>query len=137
MPIHNPNSLLKKIQADIYQNAASVDRNSISVQDIEDVSITINGAYTPVREVEVLYNYIASLIDQKQVVLAPKDIVVLISDVDLYAPYIHAVFGNAPHKIPYTIADESYTSGVSLFNTLQELLSFDTNSFKAEAVCNY
>jgi exodeoxyribonuclease V gamma subunit len=134
IPIHNPNSLLKKIQADIYQNAASVDRNSISAQDIEDGSITINGAYTPVREVEVLYNYIASLIDQKQVVLAPKDIVVLISDVDLYAPYIHAVFGNAPHKIPYTIADESYTSGVSLFNTLQELLSFDTNSFKAEAV---
>jgi exodeoxyribonuclease V gamma subunit len=134
MPIHNPNTLLKKIQADIYQNAAAVDRNSISAQDIDDGSITINGAYTPVREVEVLYNYIASLIDQKQVVLAPKDIVVLISDVDLYAPYIHAVFGNAPHKIPYTIADESYTSGVSLFNTLQELLSFDTNSFKAEAV---
>ena len=134
MPIHNPNSLLKKIQADIYQNAASLDRNSISAQDIDDGSITINGAYTPVREVEVLYNYIASLIDQKQVVLAPKDIVVLISDVDLYAPYIHAVFGNAPHRIPYTIADESFTSGVSLFNTLQELLSFDTNSFKAEAV---
>ena len=134
IPILDPDSLLKKIQADIYNNAASTDRNLVTDKDVVDGTITINGAYTPVREVEVLYNYILSLIDQKQLLFAPKDIVVLLSDVDLYAPYVHAVFGNAPYKIPYTIADESYTSGVSLFNTLQELLLFDTNSFKAEAV---
>ena len=134
LPIIHPQRLLEKIQADIYNNAASTERNILTENDIKDGSITINGAFIPVREVEVLYNYLLSLIDQHQLALAPKDIVVLLSDVDLYAPYIHAVFGNAPYRIPYTIADESYTSGVTLFNTLEALLLFDTHHFKAEAV---
>ena len=134
IPIDNPNSLLKKIQQDIFQNSKTSERLPISESDIADGSITINGAFTPVREVEILYNYLVQLIDQRKEILSPKDIVVLVSDIELYAPFIHAVFTNSPYKFPYNIADECYSAGNNMFTAIQEILSLDSNSFKAEAV---
>jgi len=61
-------------------------------------------------------------------------ILVLVSDIETYAPYIHAVFSNAPKKFPYNIADESYSSGNNLFTAIQEILSIDATTFKAEDV---
>ena len=133
-PIVDPKTLLKKIQHDIYNNANKDNRNGLTEVDVNDGSITINAAYTPVREVEVLHNYLIELVDKKNEKLSPKDIVVLVSDVELYAPFIHSVFSNSPYKFPYNIADESYSSGNNLFTAIQEILSLDAASFKVEAV---
>ena len=54
IPISNPESLLKKIQYDIYNNLNSETRLALSDADYKDRSIKINGAYTPAREVEIL-----------------------------------------------------------------------------------
>jgi exodeoxyribonuclease V gamma subunit len=51
--------------------------------------------------------------------LSPRDIVVMVSDIDAYAPYIKAIFNTAPYRFPYTIADESYHSGDSLFTAIE------------------
>jgi exodeoxyribonuclease V gamma subunit len=134
LPIEDPKTLLKKIQSDIYNNASKENRVGLLETDIDDNSITINAAYTPVREVEVLHNYLIELVDKKNVKLAPKDILVLVSDVELYAPFIHSVFSNSPHKFPYNIADESYSAGNNLFTAIKEILSLDSESFKVEAV---
>ena len=53
-----PDTLLMKIQHDIYCNAPDDSRNSIDIAELKDGSITINTCFTPVREVEVLYNYL-------------------------------------------------------------------------------
>ncbi len=127
-------SLLGKIQNDIFHNSDSTGRNELSANDINDGSITINACYTTAREVEVLYNYLVHLVDQKPEALSARDIVVMVSDIDAYAPYIKAVFNSAKYKFPFTIADESFTISDNLFSALQSVLALDEDNFKTEEV---
>ena len=62
VPIVEPKNLLKKIQYDIYNNLNKKTRYPLAALDYKDGSITINGAFTPVREVEILYNYLGEQI---------------------------------------------------------------------------
>jgi exodeoxyribonuclease V gamma subunit len=128
-----PDSLLHKIQDDIF-NSATTNRNRIMPADLNDGTITMNACYTVAREVEVLYNYLVYLIDKKKEHLSPRDIVVMVSDIDAYAPYIKAVFNNAPYRFRYTIADESYADSDNLFNALHAVLHMNEDNFKAEEV---
>ncbi len=148
--IEHSNILLKSIQADIYHNrmkdtsslGIEEDNDGISFDQLKkDRSITINGCYTPMREVEVLYNYLVALIDQQGKVMSARDIVVMVSDIDFYAPYIHAIFGDKTKQgkgaraiFPYKIVDEKFTSGNNLFSTIQAILDIDESVFKAESI---
>ncbi len=126
-------TLLQKIQHDIFY-AATDGRNPISAENISDGSITISDCYTIAREVEVLYNYLVHLVDQRGAALSPRDIVVMVSDVDAYAPYIKAVFTNSPNQFKFTIADESFAGGDNLFEALSAVLRITEDGFKAEEV---
>jgi exodeoxyribonuclease V gamma subunit len=130
----SPATLLQKIQSDIYNNAAQDSRHEITEADASDGSVTINASFTAFREVEILYNYLIQLIDEKKTVLSPRDIVVMVNDVDKYAPFINAVFDNAPYKIPFSIADESLSSGNNFFSALVLLLAMEENEFTSERV---
>jgi exonuclease V gamma subunit len=57
----------------------------------------------PVREVEALYNYLVHLVTHKKNGIAARDIVVMVSDIDVYAPYIKAIFSNAPYTFRTTL----------------------------------
>ena len=127
-------NLLHKIQSDIFRNAVKEERNNISTIDITDGSFTINACYTIAREVEVLYNYLVHLIDKRKESLSPRDIVVMVTDIDAYAPYIKAVFSIAPYRFKYTVADESFNVGDSMINALKTLLAINSQNFKAEEV---
>jgi exodeoxyribonuclease V gamma subunit len=127
-------SLLKKIQEDIYNAASPEVRNPVEVADLHDGSIVINSCFTIRREVEVLYNYLVHLVDKEGAVLSPRDIVVMATDIDAYAPYIRAVFQNAPYKFKFTIADESVAEGDTVLSAVAALLTIDRRSFKAEEV---
>ncbi len=129
-----PNSLLHVIQNDIFHNRSNSDREKIDAARIADGSIVINSCYTIAREVESLYNYLVHLIDKKQEQLSPRDIVVMVSDINAYAPYIKAVFNNAPFSFSYSIADECVTNDDNIVNALKSILELDTEDFQAEAV---
>lgn len=126
------NSLLEKIQHDIFNNL-NKDRNPITIEDLKDQSFLISSSYTPMREVEALYNQLLYYFDQDQE-LRPQDIIIQLSDVDLYTPYIRAVFDNAKHRIPYTIADRSYAGGDTLVGILEILLQLSFEDFTSEKV---
>lgn len=126
-------TLLHKIQYDIF-SAATTDRQRLLPRDLHDDSIHINACYTIAREVEVLYNYLVYLVDKKREALSPRDIVVMVSDIDTYAPYIKAVFNNAPYPFRYTIADESYSDGDNLFTALRSIILLKEENFTAETV---
>lgn len=128
----NKNSLLEKIQNDVYNNL-NVGRNPITLENLNDQSIIISSSYTPMREVEALYNQLLYYFDQDKK-LRPQDIIIQLSDVDLYTPYIRAVFDNAKHRIPYTIADRSYTGGDTLVGILEILLKLSFEDFTSEKV---
>lgn len=136
IPLQEPaaETLLGKIQHDIFNNSDFDDRNELTTNVISDSSITINACYTAAREVEVLYNYIVHLVAHQPEKLSARDMVVMVSDIDAYAPYIKAVFGAAPYKIPITIADESFDITENLFSALQSVLALNEENFKAEEV---
>ena len=136
IPFSAEANLLQKIKADIYINASQENRLQINQEDIRDRTVLINGCYTPVREVEVLYNFLIQRLGNQsdQHPAGVKDIIVLVSDIDAYAPIIHAVFRNAPVYLPYTIADESIVAGNTIFSALKEILEINIETFKSEEV---
>jgi exodeoxyribonuclease V gamma subunit len=126
------NTLLEKIQYDIYHNL-NKKRTSITLNDLQDESLIISSSYTPMREVEALYNQILHFLD-KDTDLQAQDIIVQLSDIDLYTPYIKAVFDNAPHRLPYTIADRSYAGGDTMIGILEMLLKLGAEDFTSEKI---
>ena len=127
-------SLLHKIQQEIFYNAPTEERHELTETDLLDGSITINACYTIAREVETLYNFLVQLVDRKDEKLSPRDIVVMVSDINAYAPYIKAVFNNAPYYFNYSIADESYTNNDNIINALRSIMELTEENFKAEQV---
>ncbi|MEI6950135.1 exodeoxyribonuclease V subunit gamma [Paraflavisolibacter sp. H34] len=127
-------TLLQKLQHNIFYNLGEDEQAPVTVDDLEDGSLTINSCYTIAREVEVLYNYLVHLVDRRKEALSPRDIVVMVSDIDAYAPYIKAVFGNAPYAIPFSLADDSYTGSDNIINALKAVMELKSDSFKAEEV---
>jgi exodeoxyribonuclease V gamma subunit len=127
-------TLLEKIQDDICQNRKD-DRNTIEVNDLDDHSLQISSSYTEVRELEALHNQLLFLF-KKDGTLLPKDIIVLTPDIDLYTPYIKAVFDNVPaqNRIPYSIADRSYSGGDTLTGIIELLLDLTEETFSSERV---
>ena len=133
-PPDNPASLLHKIQKDIFENAYGTFRQPILLENLHDGSVVFNSCYTKAREVEVLYNELVKIVNARPGELAPKDILVLCSNMDDYAPYIRAVFDEAPYDFPYTLSDQKITEGASLFSDLQRLLELNSDNMKAEMV---
>ena len=125
-------TLLQKIQTDIFLNNSEI--SSFDENDCKDGSVTINACYGPAREVEVLYNYLVQLVDKKPTQLSPRDIVVMVTDINAYAPYIKAIFDNAPFKFRYTITDESYVTGDTISASLESLLAMNEEIFTSENV---
>lgn len=128
-------SLLHKLQVSIYENRTPDKAYPIfDLEDAMDGSLTVHACFSPLREVEHLYNFLVYLIDQKNEGLAPRDIVVMVSDIDHYAAYIRAVFDHAPFLFPYRIADEKFTEADSITSSLDSILQLEAASFTAENV---
>ena len=74
-----------------------------------DDSLQIHSCHSPMREMEVLYDQLLALFDHHPD-LAPRDIIVMAPDIEVYAPFVAAVFGGAfshTPRIPFSIADRS------------------------------
>ncbi len=89
-----------------------------------DRSIQIHGAHGPRRELEILHDQLLHLLRQNPD-LGPGDIAILVPDLERYAPYIEAVFGQVPanRHIPYSLADRQVQTRQSLSQILLRLLT--------------
>jgi exodeoxyribonuclease V gamma subunit len=75
-----------------------------------DDSIEFHIAHSAQREVEILHDRVLGMLKESGGALRPRDIVVMVPDIELFAPAIHATFGrfsgtNDDRRIPYDIAD--------------------------------
>lgn len=127
-----PPTLLGTIQQEIEENIISINRASINNELLHDQSIVITAHFTILREVETLYQHI--LHQLKSATLGMREVIVMVSDIDAYAPYIKAVFDNAIIPLKYRIADESNVNIFELFQLVEQLINLDTNHFSNEAV---
>lgn len=98
-----------------------------------DDSISFHVAHSRQREVEILHDQLLDAM-RTDPLLQPRDIIVMVPDIDAYAPHIEAVFGTLGSRhdegkrdaryIPYSIGDrrQRFTSGcLRAFETLLDL----------------
>jgi hypothetical protein len=60
---------------------------------LDDRSLTLHVCHSPQREVEVLHDRLLAMLEENPE-LTPRDIIVMVADIDSYSPYIQAVFGS-------------------------------------------
>jgi exodeoxyribonuclease V gamma subunit len=91
----------------------------------EDRSIEFHIAHSTQREVEVLHDQLLSWFEQDPT-LRPRDIVVMVPDIDTFSAAIHAVFDqhkrSDPRHIPFEIGDTRDRSVNPLLVALEWLL---------------
>ncbi len=88
---------------------------------VGDKSISIHSCHSPMREAQVLKDLLLELF-LKDRTLKPHDIIVMMPDIESYAPYIESVF-SLEHKIPFTISDRKRRSQSEIIETFLEILS--------------
>ncbi|WP_233490284.1 exodeoxyribonuclease V subunit gamma [Thiocapsa marina] len=90
-----------------------------------DNSIRFHIAHSPQREVEILHDVLLAAFNT-DATLTPRDIIVMVPDIDTYAPHIQAVFGlidrDDPRYIPYSVADQGQRATEPLIAALEKLL---------------
>lgn len=102
---------------------------------LDDNSLTFHASHSPQREVEVLQDRLLYLLEQEPDIL-PRDIIVMVADIDSYTPYIQAVFGNAsPERyIPFAISDRKARQAHPVLQAFITLLDLPQSRFTAEQV---
>jgi len=119
-------TLLSRIQHQVVNNAPYF-------EGAEDDSLQINSCYTPVREAECLYNYLLDLFE-KDTSLRPRDVLVMCTDINKQAPYIKAVFKNAPVNLPFQVSGTENNSDNTMAGALDQLLNFSEADLTSEKV---
>lgn len=101
----------------------------------EDRSVSLHLCHSPQREVEVLQDRLLAMMDADPSLTA-RDIIVMVSDIDAYTPFIQAVFGNAPPEraLPFAISDRSASQAHPALQAFISLLSLPDSRFTAEEV---
>lgn len=128
-------TLLGRMQADVLENRAPLAEAATGEPwprqqvEVADASLQFHACHTRLREVQVLHDQLRALLEEKaspgRPRIDPRDIAVLMPDVDAYAPHVEAVFGGAlgtPREIPYTIADASPLASEALAEAFLRLL---------------
>ena len=102
-----------------------------------DPSIRFHLCHSPQRELEVLHDQLLDAFAEDPR-LAPRDIMVMVPDINDYAPYIDAVFGQftpgEPRHLPYHVADQQQRHREPMLVALETLLSLPRMRFRASEI---
>lgn len=126
-------SLLNQLQQDILdlRHPGERSREDGSKREIaeDDASLSLYSVHSPLREVEVLHDRLLAAFEEASAQgkpLRPRDILIMVPEIDVYAPYIDAVFGQLPpsdpRHIPFTIADQVASEAHPLMVLILSLL---------------
>jgi exodeoxyribonuclease V gamma subunit len=103
-----------------------------------DESLRFHVAHNPQREVEILHDELLALFERAARAgrpLAPRDVMVMVPDIQTYAPHVQAVFGRIspddPRYLPCSIADRPARGSAPLLVALEQLLRLPESRFAA------
>jgi exodeoxyribonuclease V gamma subunit len=103
-----------------------------------DNSIAFHVTHGPQREVEVLHDQLLARFEEaarKGDPILPRDVIVMVPDIETYGPHIEAVFGRVPREdarfIPYSIADRTARGTAPMVMALDMLLALPESRFGA------
>lgn len=122
-------SQLKHIQSSILNLEPIPTRDNRLTKPASDTSVVFVRAHSAQREVEILHDQMLSWFDYYESIGAPlayKDVMIMVPDIDTFAPHIKAVFGRfkPTHDrfIPFSISDTT-PKEVPVVRALTQLLS--------------
>lgn len=120
-------TLLQQLHNDILHLRPLADSQAVwpPVELSTDDSLRFHITHSAQREVEVLHDQLLACFNADPS-LKPRDIIVMVPNIDSYAPHIQAVFAQYPRNdlryIPFTLSDQAEQSTEPLLIALQELL---------------
>ena len=136
-----PRSLLEHVQAAI-RDLLPLSEHAAAPIPAADDSIQFHIAHAALREVEVLHDRLLELLARDagtQQALRPRDIVVMVPDIEVFAPAVRAVFGQHapgdPRHIPFDIADLRRRNGSSLLLALDWVLGIARHRASFSEIC--
>ena len=144
-------TLLEQVQQDILRLEFRGQQTPLSPEQIhsdfgkrllslDDDSILVHSCHSQTRELEVLRDRLLGWFEQDPQ-LQPKDVLVMVPDVEQYAPFIDSVFAKREHKlnefIPYTIADRGGLLENPLLNTFNQLLLLPSSRFNVSELLDH
>ncbi|HUV07989.1 MAG TPA: exodeoxyribonuclease V subunit gamma, partial [Spirochaetia bacterium] len=121
-------SLLSTLQSDVL-NLRERPEQIPAVLAADDFSVQIHSCHSPMREVEILNDQILGFF-QDDPSLGPEEILVMAPDIEVYAPFIHAVFGGGSRiRIPYNISDRRALKESGTVRAFLSLLTIPDSRF--------
>ncbi|ROR01776.1 exodeoxyribonuclease V subunit gamma [Desulfosoma caldarium] len=118
-----PSSLLEAVQHDIF---TLTDRRTHDPKEralfSSTASIQVHACHSPMREIQVLHDHLAHLLETLPH-LTPEDVVVMAPNIDIYAPYVEAVFGTRDHpRLPWNLSDRKSVEEDPVLQKILDLL---------------
>ncbi len=132
---YGESTLLNCIQSDILHLRERGADKPIPING-DDQSIQIHVCHSYNREVEVLHDQLLALFEEHPSLL-PKDVLVMMPDIETYAPFIEAVFATTPdsaQQIPFSIADRSLRAESALIDSFFAILELTNSRFSVSQV---
>ncbi|RUO25442.1 exodeoxyribonuclease V subunit gamma [Aliidiomarina minuta] len=132
-------TLLQQLQSDILNLRPLAETHDQWQRQLaaSDTSIVLHNAHSPQREVEILHDQLLAAF-AADTELKPRDIMVMVPDINAYAPYIDAVFGRLETKdkrfIPYTIADQGERHRKPLLIALEMIMGAPESRFASSDI---
>ncbi len=134
-----PHNLLNQLQDDILElRPLNETREHWPAVDLaSDESIRFHIAHSAQREVEILHDQLLARFSANPD-LRPRDVIVMVPDVDSYAPHIRAVFGQLDRHdsrfIPFTLADQGQRGRDPLLIAVEHLLKLPDSRFPVSEI---
>ena len=131
-------TLLEQVQACIRDLVPQADHPVRTVAD-DDRSIVFEVAHGPQREVEILHDRLLALFGGGgERPLRPRDVIVMVPDIEVFAPAIRAVFGqhrrDDPRFVPFDIADLQSRGSNPLVVAVEWLLRVAEKRFRLQEI---
>jgi exodeoxyribonuclease V gamma subunit len=131
-------TLLSQLQDDILDlRTLEETRLQWDPVDARDASIRFHVAHSPQREVEILHDQLLDRFSTHPG-LRPRDVIVMVPDIDTYAPHIRAVFGQVDpaddRYIPFTLADQGQRGNDPLLIAVEHLLRLPDSRFAVSEI---
>ncbi len=126
-------SLLRRMQSDLFHRRAPAVPPPLPRVDRADPSLQVHACHTRLRELQVLHDQLRALLEDPRFdpPLQPREIAVLSPDIDPYVPYLDAVFGGHgdDDRLPYALADASPLASEPLAEVFITLLGLPVSRF--------
>ena len=117
--------LIKRDILELYDSSEvprpDAERLRSSVINGQDKSIALHISHSRLREVQILHDQLLAMFEEIPN-LAPRQILVMASDIEKYAPHIAAVFGAEDEQIPWAVSDISSMTMSPLVSVIERVL---------------